>query len=212
MRSRALIMVALGMSLAAGCATPEAKAVCQPVAGWATAFRCGGGGGTTAAAVPAPEPSAPVAVAPAPEPVKPEPVKPEPEPEPAPPPPKAEMKTSHIELSETVQFETDSAVLLDRSKQLLDEVVQALTDHPEARKVLIEGYTDSTQPKKANLKLSEQRVASVKAYLVSKGIDAKRLKTKGFGEAHPVASNKTEEGRAKNRRVEFKVIDRKKGR
>jgi hypothetical protein len=91
MRSRTLIMVALGASLAAGCATPEAKAVCGPVAGWATAFRCGGGGGATTAAVPAPEPSAPVAVAPPAEPVKPEPVKPEPEPEPAAPPPKIEM-------------------------------------------------------------------------------------------------------------------------
>jgi len=211
MRSSHLIVVTLCASLV-GCATPEAKSACFPVSGWASpAMRCGGGGGAVAAApapapAPAPEP-APVAVAPAPEPAKPEPA-----PEPAPPPPKVEMKTSHIELSETVQFETDSAVLLDRSKQLLDEVVAALNDHPEVRKVLVEGYTDSTQPKKANQKLSEQRVASVKAYLVSKGIEANRLKTKGFGETHPVASNKTEDGRAKNRRVEFKVIDRKKKR
>jgi OOP family OmpA-OmpF porin len=199
MRSRTLIMVALGASLAAGCATPEAKAVCGPVAGWATAFRCGGGGGAATAAVPGPEPSAPVAVAPPPEPVKPEPVKPEPPPpEPVKPePPKVEMKGSRIELLEAVQFEPDSATLLDRSKQVLDDVAQALTDHPEVRKIEIEGYSDGTVAKNRNVKLSGERVASVKSYLVSKGIDAKRLKTKGF---------------TKNRRMELKVIDRKKGR
>jgi OOP family OmpA-OmpF porin len=200
MRSRTLIMVALCASFA-GCATPEAKAVCAPVAGWATAFRCGGGGGggATAAAAPtaapAPEPATgPVAVAPPPEPVKPEPPPPEPV---KPEPPKVEMKGSRIELLEAVQFEPDSATLLDRSKQVLDEVAQALTDHPEVRKIQIEGYSDGTVAKSRNAKLSEQRVASVKSYLVSKGIDAKRLKTKGF---------------TKNRRMELKVIDRKKGR
>jgi outer membrane protein OmpA-like peptidoglycan-associated protein len=96
-----------------------------------------------------------------------------------------------------VQFENDSAVLLDRSKQLLDEVAQALTDHPEVRKIQIEGYSDGTVAKGRNVKLSGERVAAVKSYLVSKGIDAKRLKTKGF---------------TKNRRMELKVIDRKKGR
>lgn len=205
MRSRTLIVVALVASLA-GCATPDAKAVCFPVNGWASpSLRCPGAA-PEPAPVPAPEP-APVAVAPTPEPAK-----PEPEPEPAQPPPKAEMKTEKIELSETVQFETDSSVLLDRSKALLDEVAQAMTDHPEVKRVLVEGYTDSVASKSHNQKLSEQRVASVKKYLVAKGIDANRLKTKGFGETHPVASNKTDEGRAKNRRVEFRVIDRKKKR
>jgi outer membrane protein OmpA-like peptidoglycan-associated protein len=212
MRSRTLIVIALGALGAslAGCATPEAKALCYPVSGWASpALRCGSASASTPAVpVAAPEPAAaPVAVATPP----PEPVKPEPEPEPAAPPPKAEMKTASIELSETVQFETDSSVLLDRSKTLLDEVVQAMNDHPEVRKVLIEGYTDAVASKTHNQKLSEQRVASVKAYLIAKGVEANRLKTKGFGETHPLASNKTEEGRAKNRRVEFKVIDRKKG-
>jgi OmpA-OmpF porin, OOP family len=190
MRSSALIMIVLGTALTA-CATPEQKAACFPVSGWAApAFRC--------AAAPAP-----VAVVPPPEPAK-----PEPEPEPAAP-PKAEVKTENIELSETVQFETDSAVLLDRSRTLLDEVVQALNDHPEVKKVMIEGHTDSVASTRHNKKLSEQRVASVKEYLVGKGIDAGRLKTKGFGETRPVASNKTEEGRAKNRRVDFKILERK---
>ena len=199
MRSEALITITLGAALA-GCATPEAKAVCYPVAGWSTpVFRC------------AAPPAEPVAVTPPPEPA-PEPAKPAPEPEPeipAEPPPKAAMNTDKIDLSETVQFETDSAVLIARSKTLLDEVAKELTDHPEVKRVLIEGYTDAVASRKYNVKLSEERVAAVKAYLIDKGIDGSRLRTKGFGEAHPLGSNKTEEGRAKNRRVEFKVIDRK---
>ncbi|HEU4729618.1 MAG TPA: OmpA family protein [Kofleriaceae bacterium] len=192
MRSSALIIVVLGAAVA-GCATPEQKAACFAVSGWATpTFRC-------AAAPP------PVAVAPPP----PEPAKPEPPPEPAEP-PKAEIKSENIELSETVQFETDSAVLLDRSKVLLDQVVQALNDHPEVKKVMIEGHTDSVASTRHNKKLSDQRVASVKAYLIEKGIEAGRLKTKGFGETRPIASNKTEEGRAKNRRVDFKILERSK--
>jgi OmpA-OmpF porin, OOP family len=200
MRSRTLFVVALAGALPgvlgtlAGCAKPEGAPVCHPVAGWATpTFRCAA-------------PPAQVAVAPPPEPPKPEP-KPEPPPEPEP--PKAEVKSDKIELSETVQFETDSAVLVDRSKLLLDDVAKALADHPEITKVQIEGHTDAKASHKHNQKLSLDRVASVKAYLVEKGVDAKRLTTKGFGETKPIASNKTEEGRAKNRRVDFRIIKRK---
>jgi OmpA-OmpF porin, OOP family len=175
-----------------GCATPEAKAVCYPVTGWATpVFRCGAA-------------AAPVAVAPPPEPVKeaePEVVVEEP-----PPAPKAEVKDDKIELTETVEFETESAVLLERSKALLDDVAQVLNDHPEIKRVQIEGHTDAVASRRHNQKLSQQRVASVKSYLVEKGIDGKRLVTKSFGETKPLASNKTDEGRAKNRRVEFRIL------
>jgi outer membrane protein OmpA-like peptidoglycan-associated protein len=99
-------------------------------------------------------------------------------------------------------------VLVDRSKQLLDEVAREMADHPEVKKVQIEGYTDAVASKRHNLKLSQDRVASVKAYLLSKGVEAKRLTTKAFGEAKPIASNKTEEGRAKNRRVDFRIVSR----
>jgi OOP family OmpA-OmpF porin len=190
MRSSALLIVGLGAALVA-CATPQDKAACFPVASWAPPV--------TRCAAPAP----PVAIAPPP----PEPAKPEPPPEPEqPPPPKAELKEEKIELSETVQFETDSAVLVDRSKQLLDDVARELADHPEVKKVQIEGHTDAVASKRHNMKLSQDRVASVKAYLLSKGVDPKRLTTKAFGETKPIASNKTEEGRAKNRRVDFRVL------
>lgn len=192
MRSSLLLVVALGGSLAA-CATPEAKALCYPVSGWATpVFRC-------AAAAPR------VAEAPPPEPPAPEPA---PEPE-APPPPRAEVKADTIELSETVQFETDSDVLIERSKTLLDDVAQALTDHPEIAKVQIEGHTDSAASRRHNRKLSQDRVVAVRKYLISKGVEGSRLTTKSFGETRPMASNKTDEGRAQNRRVEFRILQRK---
>jgi OOP family OmpA-OmpF porin len=202
MHSRTLIVVGLSgmLGLVAGCATPAAKATCYPVTGWASpVFRC-------AAA------AAPVAEVTPPEPAKPEP-EPEPEleakPEPKPAPPRAKVKDDSIELSETVQFETESAVLLDRSKELLDNVAQELTDHPEVTRVRIEGHTDTVASRRHNVKLSQQRVASVKAYLIGKGVEANRLSTKAFGETKPVASNKNEEGRAQNRRVEFRILKRK---
>jgi OOP family OmpA-OmpF porin len=198
MRSRTLIVIAitgaLGAALA-GCATAEMKAACSPLASWsAPAFRC---------AAPVPQ----VAIKPPPPPPEPEPVKP-PEPEPEPP-PRAQLSAEKIDLSETVQFETESAVLVERSKQLLDDVARELNEHPEVVKVQIEGHTDSVASNRHNMKLSQDRVASVKAYLLSKGVDPKRLVTKAFGETKPLASNKTEEGRAKNRRVDFRILKRK---
>src|SRR4029078_218024 len=67
-----------------------------------------------------------------------------------------------MDLWETVQFETDSAVLLDRSKTLLDDVARELNDHPEIRKVQIEGHTDSTASNRHTVKLSREGVASVR--------------------------------------------------
>jgi outer membrane protein OmpA-like peptidoglycan-associated protein len=200
MRSRALLVLVLGGSVAA-CATPQTKAACYPLASWSSpVFRCGGESAAPVVAITEPPPPA----------VEPEPVKPPPEPEPEPvPPPKAELKKSMIELSETVQFESESAVLVERSKLLLDDVARELADHPEVKKVQIEGHTDAVASKRHNLKLSQDRVASVKAYLLGKGVEARRLATKAFGETKPVGSNKTEEGRAKNRRVEFRILQRK---
>lgn len=196
MRSKALFVVGLGLAVAAAlsaCATPEAKAVCYPVSSWSMpVFRC---------ATAAPPPPPPVVVnSPPPEP---EPITPQPAVEPA---PTAKLGGEKIELSETVQFETDSATLVERSKTLLDDVARELNEHPEVKRIQIEGHTDAKASKKYNMKLSQERVAAVKEYLVAKGIEPKRLVTKAFGETRPIASNKTEEGRAKNRRVDFRVL------
>jgi outer membrane protein OmpA-like peptidoglycan-associated protein len=126
-----------------------------------------------------------------------------------PPPPKTEVTNEEIKLKENVDFETDSAKLLPSSKPLLDEVVTVMKEHPDIEHVRVGGHTDSTGDKAHNLKLSDDRAASVKQYLVEHGIAADRLASKGYGEARPIADNKTEEGRAQNRRVDIHILRHK---
>ena len=102
-----------------------------------------------------------------------------------------------------VQFITGSASLTKTAKTELDKAAKIMNEHPDI-KVSVEGHTDNTGRAALNQTLSEKRAASVKAYIVSKGVAADRLVTKGFGSGKPVGSNKTTAGRALNRRVEFK--------
>ena len=103
-----------------------------------------------------------------------------------------------------VFFATGSAKLLAKSYPALNNVVKVLQDNP-TYKVDIEGHTDTTGTHEKNMVLSNDRAASVKAYLVSKGIDESRITSAGFGPDRPIASNKTAAGKAKNRRVEMKL-------
>jgi len=184
-------LIACAAVLAAACTPPGAAPVCGPVASYTwPALHC-----ESAVEITPPSPAA-------------EPSRPE-EPAPPPPPPRVQVKDDRIELGETVQFETSSANLVSQSKTLLDEVAAELRQHPEITKVLIEGHTDSKAGKQYNQHLSEQRAAAVKSYLVGQGIKGDRLATKGYGEDRPVADNGTEEGRFKNRRVDFKILKRK---
>lgn len=105
-----------------------------------------------------------------------------------------------------VNFEPRSFDLTEKSQKLLDEVVVTINASPELQIIEVQAHTDYKGSGEANLKLSEKRAESVKAYLVSQGVVEKRLVAKGYGESQPIADNKTEEGRAKNRRVELKVI------
>jgi outer membrane protein OmpA-like peptidoglycan-associated protein len=73
------------------------------------------------------------------------------------------------------------------------------------RKIVVEGYTDSTGTDAVNIPLSEARASEVRAYLISRGVPDQNIVAKGFGDARPIASNKTPEGRASNRRVEIVV-------
>jgi outer membrane protein OmpA-like peptidoglycan-associated protein len=102
-----------------------------------------------------------------------------------------------------INFDTGKATIKPDSEKALKEVGKLLEDNP-GLKLSIEGHTDNVGDKQANQKLSEDRAASVKDYLVKNyKIAADRLATKGFGDTKPVADNKTDEGRAKNRRVEL---------
>lgn len=101
-----------------------------------------------------------------------------------------------------INFDTDSDRIRDESKPTLDRIV-ALLKAKAGWKLAIEGHTDSTSTAQHNQELSERRAASVRAYLVTSGVDAARLTSKGLGATKPAASNATEMGRAQNRRVEL---------
>ncbi len=103
-----------------------------------------------------------------------------------------------------VSFENNSAELKPGSEQVLDQAAQVIIASPGVR-VEVQAHTDSVGSKKYNQKLSEKRASSVREYLISKGVSATQLESKGYGETDPVLSNETEDGRARNRRVELKV-------
>ncbi|MFY2765472.1 OmpA family protein [Arenimonas sp. MALMAid1274] len=105
-----------------------------------------------------------------------------------------------------IYFDTAKASLKPESEATLQQVLGVLTEDA-ALKLVIAGHTDSEGGDAYNQSLSEQRAASVVAWLTGKGIDAQRLRAEGLGEARPVADNATEAGRALNRRVELRVAD-----
>jgi OOP family OmpA-OmpF porin len=104
-----------------------------------------------------------------------------------------------------VQFESGSAMLTPVGRAVLDDMVAALRALPAGQKVQIIGHTDDLGPRDGNIALSAARADSVKAYLVAHAISAEMLETSGAGPDRPVASNDTAEGRARNRRIEFRV-------
>jgi outer membrane protein OmpA-like peptidoglycan-associated protein len=104
---------------------------------------------------------------------------------------------------EGVSFLSGSDKLTLASQGPLDRVVVALRERPDLH-VMIEGHTDNVGNRDANLRLSKARADAVRAYLVSKGIDARRLGTVGYGPDQPVAGNETAQGRAQNRRVQLR--------
>ncbi|MBN8566777.1 MAG: OmpA family protein [Flavobacteriales bacterium] len=104
----------------------------------------------------------------------------------------------------SVNFETSKSVLTPTAKTNLEKLVPVFQSYADTD-IVIYGYTDSTGRLEFNQKLSEDRAASVRAYLVSKGLNAARFKTKGMGPNDPIATNDTQEGRSKNRRVEFTI-------
>jgi len=101
-----------------------------------------------------------------------------------------------------ILFDLNSATIKVESRPVLEEVLKLLQGEP-SWKLTIEGHTDSTGAADFNQKLSLQRAEAVKAFLITAGIDATRLQSKGYGSAKPVANNDSELGRAQNRRVEL---------
>jgi len=103
-----------------------------------------------------------------------------------------------------VRFQTNKSTLTATAKANLDKLVLVFNEYKDTN-IMIYGYTDSTGSAEYNLKLSGQRAASVKDYLVSKGLVSTRFSISGMGIADPIATNDTPEGRSQNRRVEFAI-------
>ena len=118
--------------------------------------------------------------------------------------PLAAMKKDATVVLENITFETGSAALKPESSEELDRVVELLTSSPDL-KLELSAHTDDVGGDEINLKLSDKRANSVAKYLTDKGIDAKRLLAKGYGKVQPLVPNDSDENRAKNRRVQFKI-------
>jgi OmpA-OmpF porin, OOP family len=155
--------------------------------------------------------------APKPEPVPAPAPKPEPKPAPPPPAPKAEPKpepkpqpvAEKVTFAADVLFDFDKSVIKPEGRSKLDDLA-AKVKGLNLEVVIAIGHADSIGSDEYNQRLSVRRAESVKAYLTSKGIEPNRVYTEGKGEKQPVASNKTADGRAKNRRTEIEVIGTRK--
>ncbi|MCL1966720.1 MAG: OmpA family protein [Fibromonadales bacterium] len=107
-----------------------------------------------------------------------------------------------------ILFETGKAELKQELKENLAEIAGILKNLLTDATVIVEGHTDNVGKADANLKLSQQRAGEVVKYLTGRGVDKKRLKSVGYGMTKPVADNATDEGKAKNRRVELVIKDK----
>jgi outer membrane protein OmpA-like peptidoglycan-associated protein len=114
------------------------------------------------------------------------------------------VRRDRIELKQQIHFQPNRAVILSDSYDVLKEVAQALKDSP-AVSVRIEGHTDNVGKRSENLSLSQDRADAVKEYLVKEGVPAAQLRSRGYGQKRPIASNSSRAGRTLNRRVEFRI-------
>lgn len=101
-----------------------------------------------------------------------------------------------------INFETGKSNIKEESKPIIDQIAEMLKQN-SGLKISIEGHTDNVGSEKSNQTLSESRAKSVLSAVAAKGIDSGRMKSKGWGQTKPIADNKTEDGKAKNRRVEI---------
>ena len=123
--------------------------------------------------------------------------------------PVVELETERLSLRDSIHFDTARDTIKPQSNPVLDAIATLLRDHPELRRVRIEGHTDNRGSRTYNIDLSQRRARSVVRALVQRGIDPRRLVSEGYGFDRPVATNATALGRAKNRRVEFTILEEK---
>jgi len=115
---------------------------------------------------------------------------------------------SEYGINQVIHFEVGSSFIQNVSKPLLLDVVNLLKNpvHKYWDKILIEGYSDGVENKDKSTNLSLERAEAVKNYLIQQGVDSSLLEVVGWGSQRPIANDETEQGRAKNRRVEFLLV------
>jgi len=122
-------------------------------------------------------------------------------------PPRVEIRDNKIEIHEKIQFEYDKATIMEASFGLMNEIADVIAKNPQIKQLRIEGYASAEGDLTHNKQLSDARAQSVMKYLTGKGIPTRTLTAMGFGIDRPVADNSTEDGRERNRRVEFVILE-----
>ncbi len=132
-----------------------------------------------------------------------------PKPKPVPEKPKrVVVEENRIVINEKIQFDFNKATIRPESDDLLAEIIKVIKENPHIKKIAIEGHTSSEGSDKHNMKLSDKRAKAVMEYLVTKGgLDKAMFTAKGFGESKQISDESTEEGKEKNRRVEFNITE-----
>jgi outer membrane protein OmpA-like peptidoglycan-associated protein len=118
------------------------------------------------------------------------------------------LTATEIQIKQQVQFALDSAVILPESFGLLTEIADTVIRNPQLKRIEVQGHTDNSGTPEHNKVLSEQRAEAVRAWLVQHGAPADRLVARGYGQEKPLVPNVTAANRAKNRRVQFIILDK----
>ncbi len=117
------------------------------------------------------------------------------------------VRRRDIQIRRQINFATDSAEILPSSDSLMAQIADVLMRNPQIHKVEIQGHTDNRGAPQHNMELSQQRADSVRTWLVDHGVEADRLEAKGYGQTRPLVPNITPANRARNRRVQFIIIE-----
>lgn len=123
------------------------------------------------------------------------------------PPPRVEVRDNKIEIHEKIQFDYDKATIKPESSSLMNEIAQVITKNPQIKRLRIEGHASSEGSAQHNKQLSDARAKSVMKYLTEHGVGNGLLVAVGYGAERPIADNATDDGKEKNRRVEFVILE-----
>lgn len=121
--------------------------------------------------------------------------------------PRVEVRARKIEIHDKIQFDDNRATIRSASLELMDEIGAVITKNPQIKRIRVEGHASAEGSRRHNKTLSAARARSVVKYLRDHGVPAGELVAVGYGSDRPIADNATAEGREKNRRVEFVIVE-----